>query len=45
MLNVSGTPAGGNFCISGHNPGGTTTGEYVYLEASGGLQAAKGAAC
>ena len=45
VFNVSGTPAGGNFCISGHNPGGTTTGEYVYLEASGGRQAPKGAGC
>jgi type IV pilus assembly protein PilA len=47
-FNVSGTPAGGNFCISGHNAGGSTTdgtAEFVYKAAAGGLQAAKGAAC
>ena len=47
-FNVSGTPAAGNFCISGHNDGGSTTDgtlEFKYMAASGGLQAAKGAAC
>ena len=48
VFNVSGTPAAGNFCISGHNPGGSTTdatSEFKYDAASGGLQSGKGAAC
>ncbi|HYO40299.1 MAG TPA: prepilin-type N-terminal cleavage/methylation domain-containing protein [Nocardioidaceae bacterium] len=47
-FNVSGTPAAGNLCISGHNAGGSTTdgtAEFVYRAASGGMQAGKGAAC
>jgi type IV pilus assembly protein PilA len=38
---VSGTPAGGNFCISGYNAGGTanaTAKQYKYDAANGGLQ-------
>jgi prepilin-type N-terminal cleavage/methylation domain-containing protein len=45
---IKGNPAAGNFCISGHNEGGSTTAssaEWVYKSNSGGLQAAKGAAC
>ena len=48
VFDISGTPAAGNFCISGHNPGGSTTdgtAEFKYMAASGGLQAAKAAAC
>ena len=45
---VTGTPAGGNFCVSGYNPGATanaTTLQYKYLEASGGLSNTPGAGC
>ena len=45
---VTGAPATGDFCISGHNVGGSTTtatAEFAYKAAAGGLQAAKGAAC
>ncbi len=39
---ISGTPAAGNLCISGYNAGATassTSLQFKYLEASGGLQA------
>ena len=38
---VSGTPAGGDLCVSGFNAGATANAvgkQYMYLEASGGLQ-------
>ncbi len=47
-FSISGTPAAGDFCISGHNAGGSTTAtsaEFVYKAAAGGLQAAKGNKC
>ena len=45
---ITGTPAGGNFCISATNSGGTTTAssaEWVYRANGGGLAAVKGARC
>jgi type IV pilus assembly protein PilA len=48
VFDVSGNPASGNFCISGHNPGGSTTNEtaeYKYNDLAGGLQSALGAKC
>ncbi|ABL80637.1 hypothetical protein Noca_1121 [Nocardioides sp. JS614] len=48
QFTISGTPAAGNFCISGYNAGATANAagtEWKYLEASGGLQSAKGAGC
>ena len=45
---IKGTPAAGNFCISGTNPGGSTTAdtaEYVYKADAGGLQPALAAKC
>lgn len=45
---VTGTPAAGDFCISAHNEGGSTTtdtAEWVYRADAGGLAAAKGAGC
>jgi len=47
-FHITGTPAGGNLCVSGHNAGGSTTLdtlEFKYLAASGGLQSAKAAKC
>jgi prepilin-type N-terminal cleavage/methylation domain-containing protein len=48
VFDISGDPAGGDFCISGHNPGGSTTDEtteYRYDDLAGGLQSALGAKC
>ncbi|GAB2872081.1 prepilin-type N-terminal cleavage/methylation domain-containing protein [Nocardioides pacificus] len=48
VYNVSGAPATGDFCISGHNAGGSTTDgtlEWVYREADGGLDTDQGLAC
>ena len=48
VFTVTGTPAAGNFCISGYNPGASANvvaTQWKYQEASGGLQAAKGAGC
>ena len=45
---ITGTPAGGNFCISGYNSGASANAagtEWKYVENGGGLQATKGAAC
>ncbi|WP_082575153.1 MULTISPECIES: prepilin-type N-terminal cleavage/methylation domain-containing protein [unclassified Nocardioides] len=45
---VTGTPAGGDFCISGYNSGASANAaanEWKYVENGGGLQAAKGAGC
>jgi type IV pilus assembly protein PilA len=45
VFTVSGTPAAGDFCISGHNAGGTTTAtsaEFVYDALNGGLQSTPG---
>jgi type IV pilus assembly protein PilA len=47
-FSVSGSPAAGDFCVSGWNAAGTTaaaTDSYRYLANAGGLQSAKGAAC
>ncbi len=47
-FSISGAPATGDFCISAHNPGGTTsagTAEWVYRADGGGLLPAQGAAC
>ena len=48
LFDVSGTPAGGDFCISAHHDGGTTTddsAEWVYHADGGGLLASKAAPC
>ena len=48
VFDISGDPAGGDFCISGHNPGGSTTNEtaeYRYDDLAGGLQSALGLKC
>lgn len=48
LFDISGDPAGGNFCISGHNPGASTTDETAelkYDDLAGGLQPALGAKC
>ncbi len=48
VFTVTGTPAAGNFCISGYNAGASANvvgTQWKYQEASGGLQAAKGAGC
>jgi prepilin-type N-terminal cleavage/methylation domain-containing protein len=48
VFDISGDPADGNFCISGHNPGGSTTNdtaEFKYDDLAGGLQPALGAKC
>ncbi|HYF72562.1 MAG TPA: prepilin-type N-terminal cleavage/methylation domain-containing protein [Nocardioides sp.] len=48
VFTVSGTPAAGNFCISGYNSGASANAadnEWKYLEASGGLQSTKGDGC
>ncbi len=45
---ITGTPAGGNFCISGYNSGATanaTTKQWKYVENGGGLQSTTGAGC
>lgn len=41
---ISGTPAAGDFCISGDNAGGSTTAllQFVYDATAGGLQSTKG---
>ena len=48
VFEYSGSPAAGNFCASGHNPGGTTTkdtAEYKYDAQAGGMQPGLGAKC
>ncbi len=45
---IKGTPAAGNFCISGYNTAASANAsgtEWKYMEGSGGLQSTKGAAC
>jgi type IV pilus assembly protein PilA len=45
---ITGSPSSGNFCISGHNAGGSTTAdtaEWKYDQANGGLQSSKAAKC
>jgi prepilin-type N-terminal cleavage/methylation domain-containing protein len=45
---ISGTPAGGDFCISGYNSGATanaTTKQWTYKENGGGLLGTAGAGC
>ena len=45
---VSGTPAAGNFCISGYNSAASanaSTKQWMYQEANGGLQPTTGAGC
>lgn len=45
---VTGTPAAGDFCVSGYNAGATAnsaTSQWKYVENAGGLQSATGAGC
>jgi prepilin-type N-terminal cleavage/methylation domain-containing protein len=45
---VTGAPADGDFCISGHNAGGSTTAgtaEWIYEALTGGLKPAKAGKC
>jgi type IV pilus assembly protein PilA len=48
VFDITGNPADGDFCISGHNPGGSTTddtAEFRYDDLAGGLQPTLGAKC
>jgi type IV pilus assembly protein PilA len=45
---ITGTPASGDFCISGYNTGASANAantEWKYMEASGGLQSGTGTGC